>query len=170
MRHQCIIGVEVLHVGNWRDQFFRERKGKYRVEDKELEKEKIQEKAKKEMLDMIRSGKIKIDINPEKQNIHRNNHKLFEESKLKAIKNNYMLPSYTTIPNQELNKLLMEKSNTGLLLIVNNKFNKKEIIDFGVVIGKAFVNGHYINTKFGKVHYSKTGTHVVPYVKKEMKK
>ncbi len=66
MRHQCIIGVEVLHVGNWRDQFFRERKGKYRVEDKELEKEKIQEKAKKEMLDMIRSGKIKIDINPEK--------------------------------------------------------------------------------------------------------
>lgn len=50
MRHQCIIGVEVLHVGNWRDQFFRERKGKYRVEDKELEKEKIQEKAKKKCL------------------------------------------------------------------------------------------------------------------------
>ncbi|QJI69513.1 hypothetical protein HI031_07455 [Staphylococcus haemolyticus] len=30
--------------------------------------------------------------------------------------------------------------------------------------GKAFVNGRYINTKLGKVHYSKTGTHVVPYI------
>ncbi|MCC3665392.1 polymorphic toxin type 50 domain-containing protein [Staphylococcus haemolyticus] len=27
-----------------------------------------------------------------------------------------------------------------------------------------------MNTKLGKVHYSKTGTHVVPYIKKEMKK
>ena len=36
-----------------------------------------------------------------------------------------MLPSYTTIPNRELNKLLMEKSNTGIMLLVNNKFNKK---------------------------------------------
>lgn len=35
-----------------------------------------------------------------------------------------MLPSYTTIPNRELNKLLMEKSNTGIMLLVNNKFNK----------------------------------------------
>ncbi|MBK3923370.1 hypothetical protein FAF35_05330 [Staphylococcus haemolyticus] len=45
-----------------------------------------------------------------------------------------------------------------------------DLTDFGVVIGKAFVNGRYINTKLGKVHYSKTGTHVVPYIKKEMKK
>ncbi|MGZ9455403.1 polymorphic toxin type 50 domain-containing protein [Staphylococcus epidermidis] len=44
------------------------------------------------------------------------------------------------------------------------------MIDFGVVIGKAFVNSRYINTKFGEVHYSKTDTHVVPYIKKEMKK
>ena len=49
-----------------------------------------------------------------------------------------MLPSYTTIPNRELNKLLMEKSNTGIMLLVNNKFNKKEIIDFGVCNWKSF--------------------------------
>ena len=160
----------VPHVWNWRNKFFNERKGKYQTENKVIEKEKLQEQAKKEMLDMIHSGKIRIDINPEKQNRHCKNHRLFEERKSKAIKNNYMLPSYTTIPNRELNKLLMEKSNTGIMLLVNNKFNKKEIIDFGVVIGKAFVNGRYINTKLGKVHYSKTGTHVVPYIKKEMKK
>ena len=49
MHHWCR-STTVPHVGNWRDQFFRERKGKYRVEDKELEKEKIQEKAKKKCL------------------------------------------------------------------------------------------------------------------------
>ncbi|HDJ4291920.1 hypothetical protein G0V70_12740, partial [Staphylococcus aureus] len=27
--------------------------------------------------------------------------------------------------------------------------------------------GKYIETKLGKVHYSKTGFHVVPYIKKE---
>ena len=105
---------------------FNERKGKYQTENKVIEKENYKNKQ-KEMLDMIHSGKIRIDINPEKQNRHCKNHRLFEESKSKAIKNNYMLPSYTTIPNRELNKLLMEKSNTGIMLLVNNKFNKKKL-------------------------------------------
>ncbi|HAR3552014.1 TPA: hypothetical protein PRM54_002700, partial [Staphylococcus aureus] len=35
------------------------------------------------------------------------------------------------------------------------------------IIGKSYVNGKYIETKLGKVHYSKTGFHVVPYIKKE---
>ena len=55
----------VPHVGNWRNKFFNERKGKYQTENKVIEKEKLQEQAKKEMLDMIHSGKIRIDINPE---------------------------------------------------------------------------------------------------------
>ncbi|HHW5349342.1 TPA: polymorphic toxin type 50 domain-containing protein [Staphylococcus aureus] len=29
------------------------------------------------------------------------------------------------------------------------------------------MNGKYIEMKLGKVHYSKTGFHVVPYIKKE---
>ncbi len=37
----------IPHVGNWRDKFFNERKGKYRGEDKELAKEKLREKVKK---------------------------------------------------------------------------------------------------------------------------
>ena len=50
MHHLCTLGVEVLQCttcGQWRDRFFTERKGKYRVEDKELVKEKLQEKSKK---------------------------------------------------------------------------------------------------------------------------
>lgn len=40
----------VPHVGNWRDKFFNERKGKYQTENKVIEKEKLQEQAKKKCL------------------------------------------------------------------------------------------------------------------------
>nr|WP_083848984.1 polymorphic toxin type 50 domain-containing protein [Staphylococcus delphini] len=29
-------------------------------------------------------------------------------------------------------------------------------------MGRALIDGEFIETKFGKVHYSKTGTHVIP--------
>ena len=54
--HPWCRSTTVPHVVNWRDRFFTERKGKYRVEDKELVKEKLQEKAKKEKFEeMIKS-------------------------------------------------------------------------------------------------------------------
>ena len=59
----------VPHVGNWRNKFFNERKGKYQTENKVIEKKNYKNRQ-KEMLDMIHSGKIRIDINPEKQNRH----------------------------------------------------------------------------------------------------
>ena len=37
----------VPHVGNWRNKFFNERKGKYQTENKVIEKEKLQEQAKR---------------------------------------------------------------------------------------------------------------------------
>ncbi|KKI57250.1 SPP1 gp7 family putative phage head morphogenesis protein [Staphylococcus pasteuri] len=166
--HPWCRSTTVPHVGSWRDKFFKEREGKYQVENKESEKEKLQEKAKKEMLEMIESGKIKIEINPEKQNRHNKNHQLFKNSKRQAIINNYLLPSYTTVSIQKLNELLTDKVGTGEILLLRDKFNQKEIIDFEFVIGKSFVGGNYIDTTFGKVHYSRTGTHVVPYVKKEV--
>lgn len=48
--HPWCRSTTVPHVGNWRDKFFNERKGKYQTENKESEKEKIQEKAKKKCL------------------------------------------------------------------------------------------------------------------------
>ena len=164
--HPWCRSTTVPHVGNWRDRFFNERKGKYQTENKESEKEKIQEKAKKEMLDMIRSGKIKLDINPEKQNRHNKEHELFKQSVEMAKINGDKLPSFTIISNEELNKLVKVKATTGELLLLNGKFNRKEIIDFKLPIGKSFINNKYIETSKGKVHYSKTGTHVIPYIKK----
>ncbi|UVJ32445.1 minor capsid protein [Staphylococcus aureus] len=163
--HPWCRSTTVPHVGNWRDKFFKEREGKYQVEEKEA---KLQEKAKNQMKEMIESGKIKIEINPEKQNRHNKNHQLFKNSKRQAIINNYLLPSYTTVSIQKLNELLTDKVGTGEILLLRGKFNQKEIIDFEFVIGKSFVEGKYIDTTFGKVHYSRTGTHVVPYVKKEV--
>ena len=46
---------------------------------------------------MIRSGKIKLDINPEKQNRHSLGHKLYEEYKLKNLRNGNLIPSYIII-------------------------------------------------------------------------
>ena len=80
----------VPHVGNWRNKFFNERKGKYQTENKVIEKKNYKNRQ-KEMLDMIHSGKIRIDINPEKQNRHCKNHRLLKKVNRKAIKNNYML-------------------------------------------------------------------------------
>ena len=65
--HPWCRSTTVPHVGNWRDKFFNERKGKYQTENKKSEK-KITRKSKKEMLEMISNGKIKVEMNNEKQN------------------------------------------------------------------------------------------------------
>lgn len=164
--HPWCRSTTVPHVGNWRDKFFTERKDKYRIRDNVIEKEKLQEKAKKEMLDMIRSGKIKVEINPEKQNRHNKEHELFKQSVEMAKINGDKLPSYTIISNEELHKLVKLRATTGELLLLNGKFNRKEIIDFKLPIGKSYIDNKYIETSKGKVHYSKNGTHVIPYIKK----
>ncbi|MBR9276211.1 hypothetical protein HBQ49_05925, partial [Staphylococcus aureus] len=51
-------------------------------------------------------------------------------------------------------------------------FRKKQVIDYKKIIGKSYVEGknrveNNTEMKLGEVHYSKTGFHVVPYIKKE---
>ncbi|WP_262612232.1 polymorphic toxin type 50 domain-containing protein [Staphylococcus delphini] len=36
-------------------------------------------------------------------------------------------------------------------------------------MGRALIDGEFIETKWGTVHYSKTGTHVVPRKEKDKK-
>ncbi|ARJ14369.1 phage Mu protein F like protein (pseudogene) [Staphylococcus lugdunensis] len=168
--HPWCRSTTVPNVGNWRDQFFKESKSKYKVEDKEKhtsQYEKSQDKAKKEMIQMINDGRIKVELNVEKQNRHSLNNKLYLENKKFALKNNEKLPSYTILSNNELNRLLKISSTTGKILVNKGGFSRKEIIDFEKIIGKAFVEGKYIETSFGKVHYSKTGSHIVPFISKE---
>ncbi|HHV8922236.1 TPA: minor capsid protein [Staphylococcus aureus] len=161
--HPWCRSTTVPYVGNWRDNFFEKREGKYQVENKESEKEKLQEKAKKEMLEMIESGKIKVEINPEKQNRHLLGHKLYEEYKLKNLRNGNLIPSYTILKNDELNELILQKVGSGKL-VINRKgqWKNKEIINFDKIIGKDYIDGKFINTQWGTVHYSKSGSHIIP--------
>ncbi|WP_317964136.1 polymorphic toxin type 50 domain-containing protein, partial [Staphylococcus sp. NWU MK-S] len=162
--HPWCRSTTVPHVGNWRDNFFTERKSKYQVQNNVLEKEKLQEKAKKEMLEMLRSGKIKIELNNEKQERHILNTKAYYNKKY----NSSILPSYITLDPKEIEKITKKEFiNFPVLFDDEGKFRNKQIINYNKIIGKSYVNDEYIETKLGKVHYSKTGFHVVPYIKKE---
>ncbi|MCG9803139.1 phage head morphogenesis protein [Staphylococcus aureus] len=159
--HPWCRSTTVPHVGNWRDKFFKEREGKYQVEVKEA---KLQEKAKNQMKEMIESGKIKIEINPEKQQRHILNTNEYNNKK----NNSSFLPSYITIDSNEIEKMTKKEFiDFPVLFDDEGNFRKKQVIDYKKIIGKSYVNGKYIETKLGKVHYSKTGFHVVPYIEKE---
>lgn len=166
--HPWCRSTTIPKVGNWREKFFKERKGKYQVEDKVSEREKLQEKAKKEMLEMISNGKIKVELNQEKQNRHLLGHKLYDEYKLKNLRNRNLIPSYIILKNDELNELILQKFGSGKLVTNRQgKWKNKEIIDFGKIIGKDYIDGKFINTQCGTVHYSKTGSHIIPNGKED---
>ncbi|HHG6450327.1 TPA: polymorphic toxin type 50 domain-containing protein [Staphylococcus pseudintermedius] len=162
--HPHCRSTTVPHVGNWRDKFFKDRQGKYSVEyDKVLQKS-----AKDEMTDAIDSGKIKVELNVEKQNRHQLGHQLYEDYKKKNLQKGLPIPSYTILDNDELNALLIQKAGKGHLSTDNNgNWDNKEIINFDKIIGKAYIDGKFIATKWGKVHYSKTGTHIIPFEKRD---
>ncbi|MBU5910587.1 hypothetical protein JVW25_28305, partial [Vibrio cholerae O1] len=54
-------------------------------------------------------------------------------------------PSYTLLKNDELNKMLNQKFGTEKLNIENEKkWKNKEIINFGQIIGKYYIDGKFI--------------------------
>lgn len=73
-----------------------------------------------------------------------------------------------TLDPKEIEKITKKEFiNFPVLFDDEGKFRNKQIINYNKIIGKSYVNDEYIETKLGKVHYSKTGFHVVPYIKKE---
>ncbi|MBM6127699.1 hypothetical protein H6L31_05040 [Staphylococcus epidermidis] len=116
------------------------------------------------MPDVIRSGKIKIELNNEKQERHILNTKAYYNKKY----NSSIFSSYITLELKEIEKITKKEFiNFSVLFDDVGKFRNKQIINYNKIIGKSYVNDEYIETKLGKVHYSKTGFHVVPYIKKE---
>ncbi|MGO4061523.1 polymorphic toxin type 50 domain-containing protein, partial [Staphylococcus pseudintermedius] len=112
----------------------------------------------------------KVELNVEKQNRHQLGHQLYEDYKKKNIQKGLPIPSYTILDNEELNSMIRQKSGKGYLVANNaGKWLNREIIDFGKIIGKAYIDGEFIETKWGTVHYSKTGTHIVPRKEKDKK-
>ncbi|HDK5727326.1 TPA: minor capsid protein, partial [Staphylococcus pseudintermedius] len=136
--HPHCRSTTVPYVGNWRDDFFKKRKGKYKLDEEET----TQLLAKKEMTDAIDSGKIKVELNVEKQNRHQLGHQLYEDYKKKNLQKGKAIPSYTLLDNSELNSLIHQKAGKGSLIADDfGNWKNKEIIDFGKIIGKDYIDG-----------------------------
>ncbi|MGW7888620.1 polymorphic toxin type 50 domain-containing protein [Staphylococcus xylosus] len=123
-----------------------------------------QEKARKELLDLVENGKIKLTINKQSQEKHRPGTNQYK-NKVEKMKSTGYQPSIIDVSDTELEDVILSNHGKGDVLVTGKgSFKKTEVLDFGKVIGKSYVNGEYVETKFGKVHYSKTGTHVVPFI------
>ncbi|SUM46472.1 phage minor head protein [Staphylococcus intermedius NCTC 11048] len=124
--HPHCRSTTIPHIGDWRDDFFKKRKGKYKL-DAEDTKQLL---AKKEMMDAINSGKTKVELNVEKQNRHQLVHKLYEDYKKKNLQKGKAIPSYTLLDNSELNSLMEQKADEGTLIAddFGNWKNKKSLI------------------------------------------
>ena len=101
----------------------------------------------------IRNGAYPLTINAEKQSRH-------------MPGGNYIPGrSVITVTIEELQTLVNQFAGTGeILLTPKGEWKKQEIVDFGCEIGYT-VNkeGKNVGTSKAKLHYSKTGVHVVPY-------
>ena len=101
----------------------------------------------------IEKGNIKLEINPEKQDRHIKDRPEYREGR-----------SYLTISVAEAQDIINAKSGTGVLLKDKDGKPVKERIDCGRIIGVDIDqnSGKETITDKATIHYSKTGTHLVP--------
>lgn len=73
--------------------------------------------------------------------------------------------SYLTISEKEAQEIINQKSGTGIVVLdKNGKWKNKELINCDSQIGIDVDSntGEETSTDKGTIHYSKTGTHLVP--------
>lgn len=114
---------------------------------------KIQRDAEFPIRNAIRSGEYPLTINPEKQAIHM-------DGTAKPGR------SVITISMEELQKIIDDNAGSGKIVMTKDlkKWKDTEIVYAGREIGYTVnANGDIIITRSIKIHYSKTGTHAVPF-------
>ncbi len=102
----------------------------------------------------IEKGNIKLEINHEKQAKHIKGEPEYKEGK-----------SYLTISEKEAQEIINQKSGAGIVVLdKNGKWKNKELINCNSQIGIDVDSntGEETSTDKGTIHYSKTGTHLVP--------
>lgn len=102
----------------------------------------------------IKKGNIKLEINHEKQARHIKGEPEYKDGK-----------SYLTISEKEAQEIINQKSGTGIVVLdKNGKWKNKELINCDSQIGIDVDSntGEETSTDKGTIHYSKTGTHLVP--------
>ena len=99
-----------------------------------------------------------LKVNPEKQARHMAGDKSYIPGR-----------SVITLPMKKIQELVYEKAGSGTIDRMNAE-QIQEILDFEIEVGYT-VNrkGEAAKTSFVKIHYSKTGVHVVPYSGKKEK-
>lgn len=99
-----------------------------------------------------------LEVNPEKQKRHMAGDKSYIPGR-----------SVITLPMEKIQELVYEKAGSGTIARMNAE-QIQEILDFEIEVGYT-VNrkGEAAKTSFVKIHYSKTGVHVVPYSGKKEK-
>ncbi|MDE5859516.1 MAG: phage portal protein [Oscillospiraceae bacterium] len=99
----------------------------------------------------IKNGSIKLEINHEKQARH------MQETHIKGR-------SYLTVSETEAQEIVNHKSGTGTLILNKDGVPSKERINAEKIIGVNVEKstGAETSTDKATIHYSKTGTHLVP--------
>lgn len=118
--------------------------------------------AQKALNEAIEDGKVITKLNKDKQSDHRQGSAAYQK-RIKAGQN----PSYVTLSNMELQKLVNTYSGTGTVY-KNEAGRFQEVFTHTSPIGFCvdLKTGAATETCSGKIHYSKDGTHIVPTIKR----
>lgn len=142
---------------------------KVRKELEKLEKHKVEQKEMREKFKpAVKNGIIKTEINNEHFENHIRGTKGYEKYLQKNLEKGAPPPSYLTITKEECQALVDRYAGTGQFKYDPKSIKMQEIISQNKPIGT------YIDPRTGEVienatdfriHYSKTGSHIVPTIK-----
>ena len=141
---------------------------KVRKELEKLEKHRAEQKEmRKRFTNAVKDGIIKAEINEQKQAEHiKGTNEWHRRLETELANGNQIEPSYLTISMDEAAELIKRYSGTGKFLYKEdpNYIPKKEIIKHNSKVG-VYIDqqtGEMFETDSFRIHYRKTGAHIVP--------
>lgn len=170
-RHDNCDCIVEYYPGDGKKQNVWTKEWKYEKESDKIKERKLQGLS-PDSDEIIRNIREKIipEQNREKiaqrQEIHRQGTKMYEERKRILTNKGQYGPSYITVSDEEILQLVKEYSGTGKITYDRKgNWNSQEIITtndkiVGVVIDNR--NGNSAETSVFKIHYAKDGVHIVP--------
>lgn len=170
-RHDNCDCIVEYYPGDGKKQNVWTKEWKYEKESDKIKERKLQGLS-PDSDEIIRNIREKIipEQNREKiaqrQEIHRQGTKMYEERERILTNKGQYGPSYITVSDEEILQLVKEYSGTGKITYDRKgNWNSQEIITtndkiVGVVIDNR--NGNSAETSVFKIHYAKDGVHIVP--------
>ena len=141
---------------------------KVRKELEKLEKHRAeQNEMRKRFTNAAKDGIIKTEINEQKQAAHiKGTNEWLQKIETELANGNQIEPSYLTISMDEAAKLIEKYSGKGKFLYKEdpNYIPKKEVIKHNSKVG-VYIDqqtGEMFETDSFRIHYRKTGAHIVP--------